>query len=126
MDDEIQPALPVETKTIDYRTPRKGMELALMHLQQRMGMTVVDDESNEFLIATKDDVTVFVWVYTRTTHAFGNPLHSLTVEKIQGYRKFAAERLARRHTSWPPKIRIDLISILLEDVPKLEHLTEVG
>lgn len=77
------------------------------------------------IIAQEKDTIVFVEVKTRSTTAFGHPFESINRKKMEHIYQTALyyiQQSEEQHKNF----RIDIISILSPDNPKIEHLKNVS
>lgn len=65
------------------------------------------------IIASKDDLLIFIEIKTRTSFDFGFPEEAVTLRK-QNYLKAAAEAFLEDKPQYL-KIRFDIVSVLLEN-----------
>ena len=77
------------------------------------------------IIAKDKDSIVFVEVKTRSTNAFGHPFESINHKKLENI--FKAGLAWLKTTKEPYKnFRIDVISILGQENPQIEHLKNIS
>jgi putative endonuclease len=97
---------------------RFGEDLAAAHLAGA-GLVVLarnwrcpDGELD--IVATEDDVVVFVEVKTRSTLAFGHPAEAVTPVKAARIHRLAMRWLAEHRDRVPtrPQIRFDVVSVV--------------
>jgi putative endonuclease len=107
-----------------------GERLAARYLQDR-GVEVVDRNwrcrHGEIDIVARDgDCLVFCEVKTRRSQRFGSPVEAVHWEKAARLRRLAAAWL-QEHDMHAPRVRIDVIGILLVDgsPARLRHLESV-
>ncbi|MCK5467501.1 MAG: YraN family protein [Cyclobacteriaceae bacterium] len=74
------------------------------------------------LIASKNDLLIFVEVKTRTNTTYGLPEHFVDEKKAENIMK-AAEHYIREH-DWKSNIRFDIISIIKKVRLELEHIED--
>ncbi|MFN3740871.1 MAG: YraN family protein [Thermodesulfovibrionales bacterium] len=106
----------------------KGEALAISYLKKKGYKILEKNYRTKFgeidIIASKDDVVVFIEVKTRSTDAFGAPEESVTTEKQERIKKAALYYLKNLRTI--PALRFDVISILypvkLKQEPQIEHI----
>lgn len=77
------------------------------------------------IIALDNDTLVFAEVKTRTTSAFGHPFEAIDYRKMK---KIYSAALAYMQTAKVhyKRHRIDAISVLGIQTPKIEHLKNIG
>lgn len=102
----------------------KGEALAISYLKRKGYKILEKNYRTKFgeidVIASKDDVVVFIEVKTRTTEAFGAPEESVTRQKQERIKKAALYYL--KHLKTIPALRFDVISIELKPEPQIEHI----
>lgn len=109
---------------------REGEEIATNYLK-KLGYKIIDRNfrarNTEIdIVATKDNVLVFVEVKTRTSEKFGTPLESINYFKLKSLIK-AAEHYKISHKNLPEALRIDAISVDLSSKdPKIEHIQNIS
>jgi putative endonuclease len=94
------------------------------------GMVVLDRnwrcELGEIDLVLRDgEVLVFCEVKTRASAAYGSPLEAVSAPKMARMRRLAA-RWMRDHAVSAPEVRLDVVGLLLDGSPRLEHLRGVG
>ena len=77
------------------------------------------------IIAKEKDTIVFVEVKTRSTTAFGHPFEAINSKKL-GHIYQAALYYMQQSSEPHKNFRIDIVSILSPDNPKIEHLKNVS
>lgn len=107
-----------------------GEELAARYLAGR-GWTVCDrnwrcDTGEIDIVATKDQVLAICEVKTRRSARFGTPLEAVTPQKVQRLRRLAALWM-RAHSEHAATIRIDVVSVLVDDagMTRVQHVEGV-
>ncbi len=111
-------------------TARIGEEIAVNYLR-KLGYKIIDRNfrarNTEIdIVATKDNVLVFVEVKTRTSEKFGTPLESINYFKLKSLTK-ASEHYKISHKNLPEEMRIDAISVdLSSKEPKIEHIQNIS
>lgn len=110
---------------------KKGEDLACEYLIKK-GYTILERNYRKSygeidIIATKNNILVFIEVKTRTSNKFGTPLESVTPWKLQSLLK-TAQYYSMVHARLPKELRIDAISILLGQgkEPIIEHIENVS
>lgn len=110
---------------------RRGEDLATTTLQLS-GMEIIERNwrcrAGEIDIVARDrDVLVFVEVKCRRGLGFGDPLESITHEKLRRLRRLAGQWLAD-HDQIAAHIRIDAVGIVWgrEQVPHVTHVPGIG
>lgn len=79
------------------------------------------------IIATKDNILVFVEVKTRTSTQFGTGFEAITPWKLKALIK-ASQFFKMSHKNLPDQMRIDAISVLLtrdDSLKNLEHMENI-
>ena len=78
------------------------------------------------LIVQRGGEVVFVEVKTRSSLNFGHPFEAITVAKLGRLRRLAGA-WCEQSDEWPPRIRIDVISVVsgAGAEPVIEHLIGV-
>lgn len=79
------------------------------------------------IIATHNNVLVFIEVKTRFSTEFGSAIEAITYKKLQNLIK-AAEYFKQLHPKLPEALRIDLVAIQLTSESKLldiEHIENI-
>ncbi len=109
---------------------QQGEERACVFLRE-MGWTILEKNFRysrlaEIDIIAKDgDTIVFVEVKTRSSVAFGHPFEAVNKAKLINI--FKAGLAYLKKTNEPHRrYRIDIISILGKENPKIEHLKDVS
>ncbi len=74
------------------------------------------------IIAKEKDTLVFVEVKARTNTHYGLPKEAVTYKKQQQIIRTAMWYLNEKHIHTHSKIRFDVISILIDKQPKIEHI----
>lgn len=77
------------------------------------------------IIAKDKDVIVFVEVKTRSTTAFGHPFEAVSKSKLQNIFKAGLAYLQTTKESYK-SYRIDIISVIGKENPKVEHLKNIS
>lgn len=99
-----------------------GKGYSVVEMNYRKNYTEID------IIATKDNVLVFVEVKTRTSGAFGTPFEAITKEKIKNLVK-TAHQYKNAHPKLPTQMRIDAIGIVMDEnkiVQDIEHIENIS
>lgn len=95
---------------------KKGEDIAYEYLVKKGYIILERNYRKSYgeidIIATKDNILVFIEVKTRTSNKFGSPLESVTPRKLQSILK-TAEYYSMVHQELPKELRIDAISVLL-------------
>jgi putative endonuclease len=109
---------------------RRGEDLAHRYLRRR-GCTVVARNYRPAsggvevdIVAWHGGTLLFVEVKTRSSEEFGTPDRAVDAEK-QGYLVRAARDYARRAGVEWEHVRFDVVSVVLERVPRIEWLQDV-
>ena len=79
------------------------------------------------IVATRDNILVFIEVKTRTSSRFGTGFEAITSWKLKALTK-SAQFYKITHKDLPDAMRIDAISIVLDydgTVEKFEHIESV-
>lgn len=107
-----------------------GEELAARFLAKQ-GWTILERNwrcsAGELdIVASKDRVLVICEVKTRRSTRFGSPLEAVTPQKLQRLRRLAGIWIAS-HTEHPNTIRIDVVSVLVDDagMTRVQHIEGV-
>ena len=120
----------MKIKSLNKITGKFGEEQAQKFLK-KMGWKIL--ETNFYhsrfaeidIIAKDNDTIVFVEVKTRSTVNFGHPFESITKSKLQNI--FKAGLAYLQTTNEPYKsYRIDVISVIGKENPKIEHLKNIS
>ncbi len=82
----------------------RGFEISLRNWRTRAGE--ID------IIASRDGLTAFVEVKSRTSSLFGEPEESVTPAKARRIRALAADYLSGSRT--PGEVRFDVVAVMLE------------
>lgn len=108
-----------------------GERLAERYLRER-GLTVLDRnwrcEWGELDLVLRDGATVvFCEVKTRRSRGFGDPVESVTVQKVARLRRLAAAWLAQ-HEERFARVRIDVVGVVSRpgSTAQVRHLEGVG
>jgi putative endonuclease len=114
----------------DHAAGRRGEDIAHRYLQE-LGYTVVARNfstrsgSGELdLVARDGPGLVFVEVKTRRGDEVGSPASAVDQEKRRRILR-AAREYARRAGADPAAARYDIVSVVLEEPPRIEHLRGV-
>lgn len=110
---------------------RRGEEFAAMYVRS-LGFTVIDQnfrirggEIDLIAIDPKDQygdrVLVFIEVKTRSTIDFGEPLEAISYHKMRALIK-AAQFYKLKHNNVPALMRIDAVSVLLDEQGQLKEI----
>lgn len=80
------------------------------------------------IIATKDDVLVFIEVKTRSSNKFGTPFDSILGKKLNKVISGAKYYKYILHPELPENLRIDAIGVLVvkNEVSAIEHLENIS
>ena len=106
---------------------QKGEDIAAQYLEQH-GYTILDrnwrcGHKDLDLVATKDNIVVFVEVKTRSTIDWGDPFEAVTAQKIRRIVNSADAYI--RFNCIDMDARFDIISIVLEYGEfKIEHIEQ--
>lgn len=103
---------------------RSGEALAISYLKKKGYKILEKNYRTKFgeidIIASKDDMVVFIEVKTRNTDNYGAPEESVTREKQERIKKAALYYL--KNLKNIPALRFDVISIELKQEPRIEHI----
>jgi len=97
---------------------KKGEDIAVKYLK-RHGYKVLDRNFRSRrwgeidIVATKDDVLVFVEVKARAGMQYGEPVEAVTPFKLRALER-AGQYYKMEHPEAPEALRIDVISIILD------------
>ncbi|RJQ35721.1 YraN family protein [Candidatus Microgenomates bacterium] len=110
---------------------KKGEEIAESFLRKK-GYKIIERnfriKGGEIdIIASKDNVLVFVEVKTRKSAEFGSPLEAITYWKLKSLIK-TAQYFKLSHPNLPEQLRIDAVSVELSDGKeiKIEHIENIS
>ncbi|MEJ8803740.1 YraN family protein [Pontibacter sp. H249] len=108
------------------RTGQNGEHAAAAHLLE-LGYTILHrnyryKRAEVDIIATRDDVLVFVEVKTRTTDVFGFPEEAVGPKKEAQLLAAAEEYIYQ--TGWNKEIRFDIIAITLTPKQEIHHIED--
>jgi len=76
------------------------------------------------IIATKNNILVFVEVKTRTSNQFGTPFEAITTYKLRTLTK-TAQFYKALNPKLPESLRIDAISVSLDYKGNIKHIEHV-
>ena len=76
------------------------------------------------IIALDKNTLVFIEVKTRRGLAFGHPFEAIDEKKVQQVRAIAQAYMAQERCKYK-KCRLDGISVILSNPPKIEHLKNI-
>ena len=111
------------------RRGSRGEDIAHRYLQ-RQGLRILARNwtgshlAETDIVASDGEHTIFVEVKSLQSDELGSPARSVTELKICAQRR-AAYAWARRAGIDPRSIRFDLVTVVLSDPPRIEHLTDV-
>ena len=111
-------------------TGKSGEDLACQFLQKQ-GYKILErnfrySRLSEIDIIAKDkDYLVFVEVKTRTNENCGHPFEAVNYKKLEHIFKAGLAYIQTTEENYP-KFRIDIISVLGKDNPKIEHLKNIS
>ncbi len=102
-----------------------GEGLAARHLQQS-GLAVLDRNwrcsAGEIDIVARDgDVLVVCEVKTRSTVRYGTPFEAITATKAARLHRLGYA-WAKAHGVRPRALRVDVVTVLLDGCPTIEHV----
>lgn len=109
---------------------KSGEDLACQFLQKQ-GYKILERNFRysrlaEIDIIAKDkDTLVFVEVKTRTNENCGHPFEAINHKKLEHIFKAGLAYMQTTEEEYK-KFRIDIISVLGKDTPKIEHLKDVS
>ena len=109
----------------------KGEDLAVSYLQKHGYRIIARNFKARYgeldIIATQDNVLVFVEVKTRVGHQYGTPEEAITPRKLREVVK-TAQYFSMLHEELPQSLRVDVIGIELNDyqeVVSFNHIQNV-
>lgn len=117
-------------KNINKKIGSKGEEIACNYLK-KLGWKILEKNfryskyAEIDIIAKETNTIVFVEVKTRTTSNFGHPLEAINTKKINNIYKAALSYLQSTQERYE-NYRIDIISILGNSNPKIEHIKNIS
>ncbi|MCK5701119.1 MAG: YraN family protein [Cyclobacteriaceae bacterium] len=94
----------------------KKDEWLIMEMNYRYRRSEID------LIASKNDLLIFVEVKTRSNTAFGLPEQFVDKKKAENIMKAADHYILEK--DWTGNIRFDIISIIKKESIELEHIED--
>lgn len=105
---------------------RKGESIAIDYLRKK-GYSVIEHNYRYRryeidIIAMIDNVLVFIEVKSRSSLDFGHPDEAVDNLKIEHILRCAGHYI--HHNQWDGDIRFDIISILFDREPVLEHIQD--
>lgn len=106
---------------------KKGEDLAALFLKKK-GYKIIERNFRKSygeidIIAVKDNILVFIEVKTRTGGKFGTPLEAITSWKLKPLVK-AAQFYSMLHPELPNELRIDAISVILNESMELVNIEQ--
>ena len=111
-----------ENKACEYLR-KKGYKIIERNFRKRYGeIDIIAIDSSE-----TEKVLTFVEVKTRTSDEFGSPLEAISPWKLKSLIK-TAQFYKMTHPKLPESLRIDAVSVLLQDgqVRKIEHIKNIS
>jgi len=75
------------------------------------------------VVAWQRDILIFVEVKTRATAEFGTPDRAVDAEKRRHLARAGRDYARRAGADWP-KVRFDIVSIILSEPPEIEWLRD--
>ena len=117
-------------KNINKQIGLKGEEIACNYLK-KLGWKILEKNfryskyAEIDIIAKETNTIVFVEVKTRTTSNFGHPFEAINTKKINNIYKAALSYLKSTQERYED-YRIDIISILGNSNPKIEHIKNIS
>lgn len=117
-------------KNINKQIGTKGEEIACSYLK-KLGWKILEKNfryskyAEIDIIAKETNTIVFVEVKTRTTSNFGHPFEAINTKKINNIYKAALSYLKSTQERYED-YRIDIISILGNSNPKIEHIKNIS
>ncbi len=117
-------------KNINKQIGLKGEEIACSYLK-KLGWKILEKNfryskyAEIDIIAKETNTIVFVEVKTRTTSNFGHPFEAINTKKINNIYKAALSYLKSTQERYED-YRIDIISILGNSNPKIEHIKNIS
>lgn len=111
---------------------KKGEDIATNFLKKK-GYKILERNYRKSygeidIIAIHKKILVFVEVKTRTTDLFGKPEEQISTSKLRSLIK-TAEFYKSSHSSLPDSMRIDLISVILdnnENESNIKHIENIS
>lgn len=76
------------------------------------------------IICLKDKILVFVEVKTRTTTSYGAPIEAISYHKLKTLIK-TIEFYSHIHPGFPKALRIDAISVMLDNLGNLTNIEHI-
>ncbi len=109
-----------------------GEDLATEYLQKK-GYRIIERNFRQRygeidIIAIKDEVLVFIEVKTRKSERFGTPLEAITPWKLRELTS-TAQFYTMLHPKLPKSLRIDAISVILNNdnkISTIEHVENIS
>ncbi len=117
-------------KNINKQIGTKGEEIACSYLK-KLGWKILEKNfryskyAEIDIIAKETNTIVFVEVKTRTTSNFGHPFEAINTKKINNIYKATLSYLQSTQERYED-YRIDIISILGNPNPKIEHIKNIS
>lgn len=117
-------------KNINKQIGLKGEEIACNYLK-KLGWKILEKNfryskyAEIDIIAKETNTIVFVEVKTRTTSNFGHPFEAINTKKINNIYKATLSYLQSTQERYED-YRIDIISILGNPNPKIEHIKNIS
>ena len=105
---------------------QEGEQIAANYLQKKgwkiHEMNYRYSRSEIDVIASKNELLIFVEVKARTNIAFGLPEESVDEKKAQNIMKGAEHYIAEK--DWKGNIRFDIISIVKKETMEIKHIED--
>ena len=116
---------------ISNPTAKLGEEIAAKYLT-KLGYKIIEKNFRKGygeidIIATYNNILVFIEVKTRTTNLYGGAMEAIAYHKLKSLIK-TAEFYKMLHPNLPESLRIDaiLIDLINGDVKNIEHLENIS
>ncbi len=125
LSDRARQAKEARTLTPDAALGRHGEDLAHRYLQ-KAGYAVVTRnyragaDSEIDIVATKEDLVVFVEVKSRSSALYGAPERAIDAEKHKNIVRGARAYATRAGIDWS-RVRFDVISVVFTNPPSILH-----
>ncbi len=109
-------------------TAQKGEEIACKYLRKK-GYKIIDRNFRKGygeidIISVKDNILVFTEVKTRTSNQFGTPFEQIAFYKLKSLTK-TAEFYKLLNPKLPDSLRIDAISVMLDNLGKVSTIDHI-
>ena len=97
---------------------RRGFTVVARNFRTRAGTAEID------IVAWDGDKLVFVEVKTRTSEEYGRPERAMSEGKRRRLFRGAQEYVRRADVDWQ-RIRFDLVTVVLDRPPRIEHQRDI-